>query len=88
MLGGWLVRLLIAVLIVRALWAFFSGIFAGASKPPRQRSAAGGGKSLALERDPVCGTFVQPSRALEASAGGKLHYFCSEKCRQAFVRNT
>ena len=84
MFGGWLVRLLIAVLIIRALWGFFAGIFAGASEP-RRRPKGGAGKSLALARDPVCGTFVQQSRALEARAGGQVHYFCSEKCRQAFV---
>ena len=84
MLGGWLVRLLIAVLIIRALWSFFAGIFAGASDP-RRRTAGKADKSLPLARDPVCGTFVQQSRALEARAGGQVHYFCSEKCRQAFV---
>ena len=85
MLGGWLVRLLIAVLIIRALWGFFRGIFRGASEPPRQRKTADAeGRSLPLVRDPVCGTFVQQSRALAVHAGGRTHYFCSEKCRDAF----
>lgn len=85
MFGGWLVRLLIAVLIIRALWGFFSGIFTGASEPRRRQSGGAAGKSLALARDPVCGTFVQQSRALETHAGGQVHYFCSEKCRQTFM---
>ena len=85
MLGGWLVRLLIAVLIIRALWGFFHGIFSGASKPRQQKSSGQAAGSLPLARDPVCGTFVQQSRALEARAGGEVHYFCSEKCRRTFM---
>ena len=85
MLGGWLVRLLIAVLIIRALWGFFHGIFSGASEPRRRKTSGGADRSLPLARDPVCGTFVQQSRALEARAGGQVHYFCSEKCRRTFM---
>ena len=84
MLGGWLVRLLIIVLVIRALWSLIAGIVGGASKPPRKSPRAGGERSLPLARCPVCGTFVQQSRALTLRAGGRTHYFCSEKCRQAF----
>ena len=84
MLGGWLVRLLIAVLIIRLLWSFFHGIFSGATEP-RRKTSGKAGKSLPLARDPVCGTFVQQSRALEARSGGQVHYFCSEKCRRIFL---
>lgn len=84
MLGGWLVRLLIIVLIIRALWSLFAGLFDGASRRRRPSSAGGEKRSLPLVRDPVCGTFVQQSRALTVHAGGQTHYFCSEKCRDAF----
>ena len=84
MLGGWIVRLLIAVLIIRLIWSFFQGIFSGATEP-RRKTSGKADKSLPLARDPVCGTFVQQSRALEARAGGQVHYFCSEKCRQTFM---
>ena len=84
MFGGWIVRLLIAVLIIRLLWSFFHGIFSGATEP-RRKSSGAADKSLPLARDPVCGTFVQQSRALEARSGGQVHYFCSEKCRQTFM---
>ena len=84
MLGGWLVRLLIIVLVIRALWSLFAGIVSGASKPRQRKTAGDDGRSLPLVRDPVCGTFVQQSRALAVHAGGRTHYFCSEKCRDAF----
>ena len=82
MLGGWLVRLLIAVLIIRAIWGFVASIVSGASGPKQVRRT----RSMQLVRDPVCGTYIQQSRALEAHARGKTHYFCSEDCRQKFAR--
>ena len=82
MLLGWLIRLLIVVLLIRALWNFVSGFFEGASKPARSQPK----KNVALERDPVCGTYLQPSRALSTRTGAKVYYFCSEECRQAFDR--
>ncbi len=82
MLGGWLVRLLIAVLIIRAIWGFVASIVSGASGPQQVRRPG----SMPLVRDPVCGTYIQQSRALEVHARGKTHYFCSEGCRQKFAR--
>ena len=37
-----------------------------------------------MVRDPVCGTFVVPARALTLSRGGEVHHFCSEECRRAY----
>lgn len=83
MLLGWLIRLLIAVLVIRVLWNFVSGLFEGASRPvPSQPQ-----KNMSLVRDPVCGTYIDPLRALSARANAKVHYFCSEECRQAFGGN-
>ena len=81
---GWIIRLLVAVLLVRAVWGFVSGLFAGASGPAPVRPR----KSTALVRDPVCGTYVQPSRALTSRSGTSVHYFCSEDCRQEYGRST
>lgn len=77
---GWLVRLLIAVLVVRAVWSFVSSLLAGASGSSRVRPP----RSMPLVRDPVCGAYVEPSRAVAVRAGGKTHHFCSEDCRRAF----
>ena len=35
-------------------------------------------------RDPVCGTYVVPSRALTSGEGADVRFFCSEKCRRAY----
>ncbi len=34
--------------------------------------------------DPVCGMTVDRAKALTATVGGETHYFCSERCREAF----
>lgn len=77
-----LLRLLLAALIIRLIWKFVAGAVSGATAP-RPRGAKPG---VALVRDPVCGTYVEPSRAVSARAGGTTHYFCSKECRRSFVK--
>lgn len=80
---GWIVRILILLLIVRLVWRFLAAVLAGSR---RERQAALPGRGVPLVRDPVCGTFVVPSRALAAKSGDTVHYFCSERCRHAYSR--
>ena len=78
----WMLRLLFAVLIIRLIWRFVAGLVSGVQEPrPRDKRSG-----VALVRDPVCGTYVEPSRALSTRAGGTTHYFCSKECRRSFVR--
>jgi YHS domain-containing protein len=37
-----------------------------------------------MVRDPVCGTFVVPERAVSLSVGREIVYFCSVACRDAY----
>ena len=79
-----MLRLLIAALIIRLVWWLIARQMRGSAEPrPR-----GGSRSVALVRDPVCGTFVEPARALEARVGSTVHYFCSESCRSRFRQGT
>ena len=41
-------------------------------------------QSVGLVRDPVCGTFILPSKALTSGSGSNTRYFCSEKCRRDY----
>jgi YHS domain-containing protein len=73
--------LVLVTIIVRMVWRFVHAIMEGAgllnqSSPPA---------SVKLVRDPVCGVFVVPSHALTAGSGNSTKYFCSEKCRAAWV---
>ncbi len=38
----------------------------------------------ALKKDPVCGTYLAPSSAVQKTAGGVTYYFCSAECREKF----
>ena len=80
MVLGWLIRLFVVMVLVRLAWRFFSGAF---EARPKQRNASSP-SGVRLVRDPVCGTFVDQSRALSVEGGQGMHYFCSEECRAAF----
>ena len=75
---AWILRILVVLLIIRAIWWFVSGVVEGAMSQRR----------VPLARDPVCGTFVDQSRALTARHGGTVHYFCSERCRREYGGKT
>ena len=38
----------------------------------------------ALKKDPVCGTFVAPSTAVQKEKDGQTYFFCSPTCRDKF----
>jgi YHS domain-containing protein len=37
-----------------------------------------------LKKDPVCGTFISTTTAIQKKAGGEIFYFCSAECRDKF----
>ena len=69
--------LILLVIVVRLAWRFLMGVLEGAGYLRDGREA-----SVGLVRDPVCGVFVVPSKALTAGQGAETRYFCSEKCRR------
>lgn len=81
---GLLLKLILLLLVIRALWRLIGGVMKGLGD-----GSAGGpppGTRVALSRDPVCGTYVVPGRALAARDGNLVRYFCSERCRDQFAR--
>jgi YHS domain-containing protein len=83
----WIIRILLLFLLIflvgRAVWRLFEGIVMGASTP-RGEASAQAPPSAKMVRDPVCGTFVVPTRALTASRGGETAWFCSPECQRAW----
>ncbi len=49
----------------------------------RRPSVEAGGE---LKRDPVCGTFISTSTALQKKVGKEVYYFCSRECFEKFRR--
>jgi len=81
---GWLLRVLLLIVVIRALWRLIVGVLQGA-RTPQAPPVRGGGEPVPLVKDPVCGTYVVRSKALAARAGDDTQYFCSERCREEFV---
>ena len=76
----WVLRILLVVLVVRALWRLMKGVFEGAGYTPPDMKAP---RPVTLVRDPVCGVYVSTvGRTLVAHAHGQTAYFCSERCRE------
>jgi YHS domain-containing protein len=73
---GLILKVILFLIVVRLIWRFVRGVLVGAGyyQVPSH-------PSVGLVRDPVCGVFVVPSKALSAGHGAETRYFCSEKCR-------
>lgn len=78
---GLILKLLLVLIVARIAWRFIRGVLEGAGffQVPSQ-------SSVGLVRDPVCGVFVVPSRAVTAGSGVETRYFCSEKCRREWQK--
>jgi YHS domain-containing protein len=37
-----------------------------------------------MEKDPICGTYVDIASSLSLTKGEEIRYFCSEECRKKF----
>lgn len=77
---SWFLRLLLVLLLIRVLSRLIGGVIAGM----REKKVRQGGP-VQLVRDPICGTYVIPARALPLTAAGATQYFCSERCREQYM---
>lgn len=75
---------ILAIFVARAFWRMFDAVVESASggRPKGQVPDRG----VQMVRDPVCGTFVLPDRALMIGDGRDRVYFCSDACRDKFRR--
>jgi len=81
----WIVRLIVIYLIFRGISRFLAGLQEGLHGPRGDRPRATPPPAVPLARDPVCGTYVVPSRALTSGSGAETRFFCSEHCRRAYA---
>jgi len=82
--------LLLFILIVfaaRAFWRVIDGVIEGmrGERPLGPGSSAARSRSVQMVRDPACGTFVLPDRAVTVVSAGRQLHFCSTRCRDAFL---
>jgi hypothetical protein len=67
-------RILVALLLVRLLFRFVAGVVRGYRGEP-------GPRSQDMVRDRICNTFLPRDRALRALVDGREEHFCSPTCR-------
>jgi YHS domain-containing protein len=79
----WVLQLLLLLIVIRLVWRFIAGVMDGMTPRPQESSRK---KSVPLAKDPVCGVYVDPRRALTLDAGKQTQYFCSETCRDEYTR--
>lgn len=75
---------LLLTLLLRAVLRLWAGVMEGVrGASPRGRSHPPQ-RGVQMVRDPICGTFVVPDRAVPLLLGGERHYFCSADCRDKY----
>ena len=75
-----LIRVLLVFFVISALLSIVRGLLTPTTAKRREargKPALGG----RLIKDPICGTYVAESTALQSGE----NYFCSEDCRQKFI---
>jgi hypothetical protein len=82
----YILLLLLLVFIARAFWRVVEGVLEGVSGRPRSGSPRR--TSVQMVRDPVCGTFVLPGRAVTIVEGRQQIHFCSASCRDEYRART
>jgi hypothetical protein len=74
----WGLRLLVVLLVLRMVFRAFAG---RRSVPTHARPRIGG----TLVRDPQCGTYLPPDRALTLTTANGVIHFCSPGCRDTWT---
>jgi len=80
-----LLLLILIAFIARAFWRVMDGVIdgmRGAPRPVDPRAPAS--QAVQMVRDPVCGTFVVPDRAVPLADGDRTVVFCSTTCRDRY----
>lgn len=78
-------KLLIYALFFFVLYTLFSAVMRALTAPRKQTPPEKSRDGETMERDPQCGTYVPRGDAISKSIRGTTHYFCSDKCRDAFL---
>lgn len=80
---------ILLTIVARALWRLVDGAIEGYTGLSRAaRSSGVPATGVPMARDPVCGTFVVPARAVSLVEGRSRVYFCSDRCRDKYRART
>ncbi len=72
---------ILILFVARAFWRLIDGVMQGLAGP----KPTSPNRTSHMVRDPICGTFVLPERALTLNDdGSSTVYFCSAACRDTY----
>ena len=71
--------LILIALVAQGFWRLVDGVVEGMRSESRSPA-----RRVSMVRDPVCGTFVVPDRAVTITEGRRTVHFCSTRCRDAY----
>jgi hypothetical protein len=86
MMIRYVLLLLLIVFVARAFWRMVDGMLEGLSG--RRRGAGSPQRGVQMVRDPVCGTFILPEKAVALVDGSRRMFFCSTVCRDKYRAGT
>ena len=78
--------LILLTIAARMFWRLVDSIIEGVTG--QSRSTRSSRPGVPMVRDPVCGTFVLPDRAVTLVDGRQRVYFCSDRCRDTYRART
>ena len=87
MAAGHEVNVVLAIVIARVFWRIVSGFMQGLNGGARPQTRVPR-RGVSMVRDPVCGTFILPERAVTVVEGRTRIQFCSEACRDSYRART
>ncbi len=73
-------------LFIYKMITFFKKSTYSPNKNKANTTVSGEIKKIKTYKDPICGTFVDPSIAVVYEHKGEKYYFCSEKCKEEFLK--
>jgi YHS domain-containing protein len=81
--------LILVIVLARAFWRVVDGVIEGIGRQPRTPARPDRpGTGIQMVRDPVCGTFLLPDRALMMTDRRQQLFFCSTVCRDKYRART
>lgn len=82
-----LFRIIFIIILLLVIRALFRSLFSGPTSKKPTPSPESSGRTLSghMEKDPICGMYIDTQTALSAVRDGKTAYFCSEECRKKFL---
>ena len=86
MMIRYVLLLLLIVFVARAFWRIVDGMLEALSG--RRGGAGSPQRGVQMVRDPVCGTFILPEKAVALVDGSRRMFFCSTVCRDKYRAGT